>query len=181
MTGIARTAGLDGPLQLTPPAGAGHTWAVAEIDNRWPVRLDQVAVDPNTGAVTDTVHFADYPLLATLSKLGIQAHMGVLFGPLNQAILAAIALGLLCVITWGYRMWWQRRPTRPDGTAARPVGPLPTHGAWRRANKPLLAAGALVTAAIGWALPALGITLLAFLAADATRAALQHRRSARQT
>ena len=51
--------------------------------------------------------------------------MGILFGLVNQILLAALALGLLCVIVWGYRMWWQRRPTRADrraiaGTAARP-------------------------------------------------------------
>ena len=47
-----------------------------------------------------------------LTRLGINAHMGRLFGLVNQLLLAALALGLLCVIFWGYRMWWQRRPAR---------------------------------------------------------------------
>ncbi|MEK8104717.1 PepSY-associated TM helix domain-containing protein [Micromonospora sp. M12] len=56
---------------------------------------------------------------------------GVLFGPINQILLAALALGLLCVIVWGYRMWWQRRPTRTDRRA--PVGTVPERGrgGWR--------------------------------------------------
>jgi uncharacterized iron-regulated membrane protein len=55
--------------------------------------------------------------MAKLSKLGVQAHMGYQFGLANQLLLAALALGLLCVIVWGYRMWWQRRPTRTDRRA----------------------------------------------------------------
>jgi uncharacterized iron-regulated membrane protein len=174
---IARTAGLSGPLELTPPADATHAWSAAQIDNRWPVHLDQIAIDPTTGAITNTNRFGDYPLLAKLSKLGIQAHMGVLLGPANQAALAAIAIGLLCLIVWGYRMWWQRRPTTPAGHATRPVGPLPARGTWRRSNKPLLALLILATATIGWALPALGITLAAFVAIDLTRGAVHRRRS----
>ena len=82
------------------------------IDNTWPVGLDRLAVDPATSTVVARSDFADWPLLAKLSKLGVQAHMGVLFGMVNQILLAALAIGLLCVIVWGYRMWWQRRPTR---------------------------------------------------------------------
>lgn len=74
--------------------------------------------------------FAGWPVLAKRSsRLGINAHMGVLFGPANQILLAALSLGLLCVIFWGYRMRWQHRPTRVDRRGF--VGAPPTaRGAW---------------------------------------------------
>ncbi|WP_238424216.1 PepSY-associated TM helix domain-containing protein [Micromonospora parastrephiae] len=109
---IARGTGLDGPVEITPAADARSAWTVAQVDNTWPVRKDSVAVDPAAGTVTARSDFASWPLLAQLSGLGVQAHMGLLFGPVNQILLAALALGLLCVILWGYRMWWLRRPTR---------------------------------------------------------------------
>ena len=77
--------------------------------------------------------------------------MGYLFGLANQLLLAALAVGLLCVIVWGYRMWWQRRPTRADRRA--PVGTPPDRGTWRHLHPVLLVAGVVVIAAIGWALP----------------------------
>ncbi|MFG2043888.1 PepSY-associated TM helix domain-containing protein [Dactylosporangium sp. NPDC048998] len=161
---VARGAGMTGPIIITPPAEAGQAWTVAGDDRVWPVGLDRIAVDPATATVTARSDFADWPLLAQLSKLGIQAHMGYLFGLANQILLAALALGLLCVIVWGYRMWWQRRPTRAARRA--PLGAPPARGAWRRLRLPLLIAGVLVTAAIGWALPTFGVTLIGFLVID---------------
>ena len=80
-------------------------------------------MDPTTGAVTDRSDFAGWPLLARLRSLGIQTHMGILFGPVNQIPLAALALCLLCVIVWGYRMWWQRPPPAPAARTARCAAP----------------------------------------------------------
>ncbi|MER7278571.1 PepSY domain-containing protein [Dactylosporangium sp. NPDC000244] len=162
---IALAGGLSGPIEISPPAEAGAAWSVVENDNVWPVHFDKVAIDPASGTIVHRTDYADWPFLAKLSALGVQAHMGYLFGLANQLLLAALAIGLLCVITWGYRMWWQRRPTRADRRA--PVGPPPARGAWRGVRPPLLVAGVLVTAAIGWALPTFGVTLLAFLIADA--------------
>jgi uncharacterized iron-regulated membrane protein len=161
---LARGAGLHGPVEITPPAEPGTAWSVVQVDNTWPVRKDAVAVDPGTGAITARSDFTFWPLLAQASGLGIQAHMGVLFGPVNQILLAALALGLLCVTVWGYRMWWQRRPTRHDRRA--PLGNPPDRGAWQRLPGWGIAAGVPLVFAIGWVLPLLGVSLLAFLAAD---------------
>ncbi|WP_433607562.1 PepSY-associated TM helix domain-containing protein [Dactylosporangium sp. CA-139114] len=170
---IARGAGITGPMEITLPAEPGTAWTVANTDVVWPVGLDRVAVDPSTGTVTARSDFADWPLLAQLSKLGVQAHMGYLFGLANQLLLAALALGLLCVIVWGYRMWWQRRPTRTERRAV--LGSPPARGAWRRLRLPLLVSGVLVTAAVGWALPAFGVTLVAFLVLDGIAGLLRRR------
>ncbi|WFE55240.1 PepSY domain-containing protein [Micromonospora sp. WMMD1155] len=169
----ARTAGLAGPVEIAPAVEPGSAWTVTQVDNTWPVAKDRVAVDPSGGQVTARSDFADWPLLAKLSGLGIQAHMGILFGPVNQILLAALALGLLCVIVWGYRMWWQRRPTRADRRAL--AGTPPARGGARRLPLWALLIGVPVTAAIGWALPLFGLTLLAFLVIDVVAGAVSRR------
>lgn len=170
----ARTAGLSGPVEMTPAAEPDTAWTVTQIDNTWPVAKDRVAVDPTGGTITARSDFADWPLLAKLSGLGTQAHMGVLFGPVNQILLAALALGLLCVVVWGYRMWWQRRPTRADRRA--PVGAPPARGSVRRLPLWTLLVGVPVLVAVGWALPLLGLSLLAFLAVDVVTGMVSRRR-----
>ncbi|SDS86104.1 PepSY-associated TM helix domain-containing protein [Actinoplanes derwentensis] len=170
----ARQAGLDGPVQITPPADATSAWTVSQTDNLWPVRFDSVAVD-TTGAVTDRVDFADWPLLAKLTSWGVQAHMGLLFGLANQIVLALLAIGLISVIVWGYRMWWQRRPTRVDRRAL--AGAPPARGAWQQLPTWGIVAGVPIVFAVAWALPLFGIPLLAFLAADLLIGAVRSRRT----
>ncbi len=172
----ARDAGLGGVVILTPPTDEGSAWSVVQDDRVWPVHLDQVAVDAQTGEVTAHNRWLDHPLPAKLSKLGVAAHMGILFGVANQIALAAIAIGLLFAITWGYRMWWQRRPTRDNRRTT--VGRAPTRGTWRELPLPLLFLGIPAAAALGWALPVLGVTLLGFLVVDGLTGVVRRRRHA---
>ncbi|WNF25941.1 PepSY-associated TM helix domain-containing protein [Streptomyces sp. C11-1] len=172
----ARDAGLGGTVVITPPADAASAWVVAQNDNVWPVHYDRVAVDTSSGEITSRTRWADHPVLNKLSKLGVQGHMGVLFGVVNQIVLAAVAIGLTAVIVWGYRMWWQRRPTRADRPAL--AGKAPERGAWRRLPLPVLILGIPAVAALGWALPVLGVTLAGFLVVDVVAGALRRRRSA---
>ncbi|MFF0154510.1 PepSY-associated TM helix domain-containing protein [Micromonospora sp. NPDC005203] len=171
---VARDARLSGPVEINPAAEPGVAWTVTQIDNTWPVAKDRIAVDPATSTVTARSDFADWPLLAQLSGLGVQAHMGLLFGLVNQILLAALVLGLLCVIVWGYRMWWQRRPTRTDRRAL--AGTRPARGVVRGLPLPALLIGATVVVAVGWALPLFGLTLLAFLVVDVVAGAMFRRR-----
>ncbi|GIG92272.1 PepSY-associated TM helix domain-containing protein [Plantactinospora endophytica] len=172
---VARAEGLDGPVEVGPPADASSAWAVTQVDDVWPVRKDAVAVDPAAGTVVSRNDYADWPVLAKLSSLGVQAHMGVLFGPANQILLAVLALGLLCVIFWGYRMWWQRRPTRGDRRAV--VGAPPVaRGAWWRLPAWAIVVGLPVVFLLGWAMPLFGVTLLGFLVVDLVVAAARRRR-----
>lgn len=171
----ARQAGLDGPVIVKPPA-EGTAYVVAQRDNTFPLRLDSVSVDPGTGLILDELRFADYPLLAQLTRIGIDAHMGLTFGVVNQLLLAALALSLILIIVWGYRMWWQRRPTQDRKLG---VGKPMARGAWRKVPLsvllPLIAAAALV----GWFVPLLGITLVAFLVLDVVLGAVARARAAR--
>jgi uncharacterized iron-regulated membrane protein len=174
MLATARGAGLAGPVEISPAEEPGMAWTVTQVDNTWPVAKDRIAVDPAAGTITARSDFADWPLLAQLSSLGIQAHMGLLFGPANQILLAALALGLLCVVVWGYRMSWQRRPTRTDRRA--PLGTAPARGGVRGLPWWALLAGVPVTVAVGWALPWFGGTLLAFLVIDVVLGTIARRR-----
>ena len=151
----AADAGLDGPLDITP-GGEGAATTVSQIDRTWPQRLDAIAVDPDTGQVTDVVRGDDWPLAAKLARWGIDAHMGLLFGVANQVVLAALATGLACMIVWGYVLWWRRGPGRRPGH-------VPADGVLRSLPRGLYAAVVVVTIAVGVAVPLLGASLLAFL------------------
>jgi hypothetical protein len=91
------------------------------------VRRDVAVVGLSDGTVTDHVQLADQPLAARLSTLGVQAYMGILFGPINQIVLAGTAIGLLCMIVWGYRMWWLHSGDRWTTLLARGIGIVLLH------------------------------------------------------
>jgi uncharacterized iron-regulated membrane protein len=172
--GAARAAGIDAAMiEIARPAEHGAAWTVTEIDRSWPTEVDAVAVDGDTGAVVDQVRFADYPLVAKLARWGIDAHMGVLFGVPNQLVLVAFGLGLITLVVLGYRMWWQRRPTRGGAWRLVPRGRL------RNAAWPVAACAAVLAVLLGWFAPLLGVSLLAFLVVDAVLGRLNARRSRR--
>lgn len=159
----ARAADLVGPVEVAGPTGATGTYVVQELDTSWPTQADAAAIDPASGEVADVVRFDDYPVVAKLARWGIDLHMGLLFGWVSQVALLALAGVLVAMILTGYRMWWQRRPTR--GHRLRMGRPV-RRGAWR--SLPPVATGVLVVGAVavGWALPVLGASLLAFLVLD---------------
>ncbi|RST10452.1 PepSY domain-containing protein [Streptomyces sp. WAC05374] len=170
----ARDAGVAGKIAVTLPA-EGKGYVVKETDTQFPVHLDSVALDPADGTVLDELRFADYPVLAKLTRFGIDVHMGVLFGLPNQLALAALMVGLILLVVWGYRMWWLRRPTKERKLGAgRPV----PRGAWRKVPVTLLLPLAAATALVGWFVPLLGISLLAFLAVDVALGLVARARSA---
>ncbi|WP_431040936.1 PepSY-associated TM helix domain-containing protein [Streptomyces sp. P1-3] len=173
---IAREKKLAGaPIEIAAPS-EGTAYVVKQIDKQWPVHLDSMAVHPGTGAVVDEVRFADYPLLAKLTRWGIDGHMGVLFGLANQIALAALMVGLILLIVWGYRMWWQRRPAQERRLG---VGrPMP-RGTWRRVPLPTLLPLVGALAVVGWLVPLFGIGLVLFLAVDTVVGLAARRRSAR--
>ncbi|MDV2426129.1 PepSY domain-containing protein [Corynebacterium sp. CTNIH16] len=101
----ARSQGLTGVLEMTPPEKPGDAWGVREARAAFKLRSDAVAVTPN-GEVIDRINSADWPLAAQLTSWLIQLHMGTLFGIYSQVALAALALGLLVVSGAGLWMWW---------------------------------------------------------------------------
>lgn len=99
--------------------------------------------------------------------------MGLLFGLPNQIILAGLALGVVCLVVWGYRMWWHRRPTRRD-RASRVATPLGSGCAPSQVAVIVVGGIGLVTSLI---YPLLGVSLVAFMLFDVARSIL--RRSTR--
>ncbi|MGW0822937.1 PepSY-associated TM helix domain-containing protein [Streptomyces sp. NPDC002845] len=168
----ARAEGLGDPVEIVPPADASSGYIVKQIQRSWPTKQDAVAVDPATEEITDTVRFADYPVLAKLTRWGIDAHTGVLFGLVNQLILMTLALSLTLLILWGYRMWWQRGRGSAFGR------PIP-RGAWQHVPPYVLVPALAVIAVLGYFVPLLGIPLAAFIAVDVVLGEIAHRRGKR--
>lgn len=107
----ARQAGLNASrLEIRPPVSDDRAWTVNEIDRRWPTQVDAVAIDGATMQVVDRTRFADFPLMAKLTRWGVDFHMGILFGLANQLLLVGFGCALCVTIGVGYRLWWIRRP-----------------------------------------------------------------------
>ncbi|MBT0724868.1 DUF2534 family protein [Rosenbergiella sp. S61] len=161
----ARQSGIQAAkIEIRPPKDSHHTWTVTEINHRWPVQVDAVAMDPKTLAVIDHVEFHDYPLLAKLTRWGVDAHMGLLFGWLNQLILALFALGLCTMIIMGYRQWWRRRPHPADHSPAQTLSE-----AWRNCQIATRSIVIVFAALLSYALPVLGVSLVLFILIDIFR------------
>ena len=161
----ARAVGIESnKLEIRPSSAADKAWTVTEIDRAWPTHVDAAAVDPVNFTVIDRVRFADFPLIARLTRWGIDAHMGVLFGLPNQLLLAAFGFGLCAMIVLGYRMWWLRRPAASANNPAHTLS-----GAWLALPLALRAGSLLITALLGYCLPVMGISLLLLVMVDFAR------------
>ncbi|MEV0947766.1 PepSY domain-containing protein [Rhodococcus sp. NPDC049939] len=161
---IAQQNRLDGAVEVRIPETTDTAYTVTQVRTPWVLGTDAIAVDGQTGAVTDTQRFADWPLAAKLTSWGIALHMGLLFGFANQLALLALAVALTTVIVRGYLMWWRRRPT---GGSRWSAGRPPASGAIRRLPAWHVAAGVTVAVAVGWFVPLLGVSLLGFVLLDA--------------
>ncbi|MFI7407312.1 PepSY-associated TM helix domain-containing protein [Streptomyces sp. NPDC049627] len=168
----ARGEGLGDPVEIVPPADDASAYVVKQVQRSWPTKQDAVAVDPTTGEVTDVLRFADHPVLAKLTRWGIDLHTGVLFGLVNQIALMLLALSLILLIVWGYRMWWQRGRGSAFGR------PLP-RGAWQQVPPQILVPLVAAVAVLGYFVPLLGISLAAFIAVDVVLGEIAHRRGKR--
>jgi len=156
----ARAAGIDAnKLEIVPPSSPMTAWKIREVGREWPTQVDQVALDPQTFAVTDRADFATFPLAAKLTRWGIDLHMGVLFGLPNQLVLIGFAASLATLICWGYAMWWQRR-----SAASREAQTLTS--VFRRMGRRSQVTVVLVALAFGYALPVMGASLVLFVVVD---------------
>ncbi|WPF68215.1 PepSY domain-containing protein [Corynebacterium sp. 21KM1197] len=168
----AREAGLTGFLTATAPTEpeAPDVWTVAESTAQpWVFSYDAVAINAATGEVVDTVPFSSWSLPAKLSEWLIRAHMGILLGLLNQLVLVGLAVGLLASIVLGYIMWWRRG----KGSS---FGRLPAPRSWENVSRPALICFLLILVVYGIFAPYFGLSVLAFVAIDATYRAFRRRR-----
>lgn len=159
----ARQGGIDSTqLEIRPPRSADQAWMVREVDRSWPTQVDTIAIDPATYTITSRADFDTFPLIAKLIRWGVDMHMGILFGWPNQLLMGAIGLALSAMIVLGYRMWWLRRPAAGAGAQT-------LTQAWAALGWPARIAALAVAAALGWCLPVMGVSLLAFLVVDVLR------------
>lgn len=114
-------------------------------------RVDAIAVDPATRQVTDRTRFADFPLMAKLTRWGVDFHMGILLGWPNQLLLIGFGTGLCLMIVIGYRLWWIRRPARPSASPAQTL----VHS-WLLLSMRGRVSVVLLAIALGVAMPVLG-------------------------
>ncbi|MDG4664773.1 PepSY domain-containing protein [Mycobacterium sp. 236(2023)] len=171
----AAAAGVHLPVELTMPVEHGEGITVAEIDKPYRWTTNSASVDPAGFRVTSEIdYWRDYSLIAKLADWGIRGHMGFLFGLLNQLVLLGIAVGLVTVISRGYLMWWQRRPTRGSRWA---VGRPPVRGGVRRLHPVAIGGVVVATVAVGWFLPLLGVSLAAFIAIDVIIGAIKRNKA----
>ena len=158
----ARTAGIDASkLEIRPAKTAEQAWTVTEIDRSWPTQVDAVSVDPHAMHILDRTQFEDFPLMAKLTRWGVDFHMGILFGLANQLLLIAFGIALCVLIVWGYRMWWMRRPAQ---SAVNPVQTLCQ--SWLALSGWARAVTAMVSVLLGLAMPVMGVSLALFVLVD---------------
>ncbi|MDQ1207066.1 PepSY domain-containing protein [Microbacterium sp. SORGH_AS_0862] len=156
---IARRINVDtGEVEIKPPAASGQAWTVTEIKRSFPTQADAVAIDGATMQVVSRVDFAQFPLLAKLARWGIDLHMGVLFGWVNQLALLFIAVGIGTLVVLGYAMWWTGGNKR--------WGSAPARGGLRAAPWWGVLSVVAIAGLIGWWLPLVGYPLIAFVVID---------------
>ncbi|WP_233238791.1 PepSY domain-containing protein [Bordetella sp. LUAb4] len=165
----ARQAGIDATdIEIRPPRKPDQAWTVRETDRAWPTQVDAIAIDGRDLSVVGRSDFATFPLIAKLIRWGIDTHMGILFGWVNQVLMALFGIALSAMVVLGYAMWWRRRPA--------PGAPVLTvTQAWTRLGHGARGGIAALAVAVGWALPALGVSLLVFLLVDIARWRLARR------
>ena len=151
-------------LEIRPATRVGMAWTVTEVDRSWPTHADAVAIDAATLRLVDKVEFARLPLAAKLTRWGIDAHMGMLFGLANQLLLALVASGLVVMIVLGYLMWWRRRPTQP----LHEVSQTTLLEAWKSLPRHQQVAVVVIAVPLGFAMPVLGCSLVCLIIWDAS-------------
>ena len=143
---------LDAPVRVYLPSERQRVWRVrSETQNR--PRVRELELDERTGAVLRDQGFGEKPLVDRVVGIGVAAHEGQLFGPANQALGLAAALGLVTLCISALVMWWRRRP---DGSLGIPAARVPDF----HIGVPLGTAIVL----LGVFLPVLGVALLLLMA-----------------
>ncbi len=150
---VARAHALDlaPPVIITPPTQSSPYWQVKSDTANRPEGAD-VFLSPQTGEAMARRNFGDRHVIDQIVGVGIAAHEGQLFGPLNQILGLLTAMGLVLLCVSAFVMWRQRAPgAARAGALAAPAG---TGGA--RVGYGLAA----IIIGLGVVLPVLGISLV---------------------
>jgi uncharacterized iron-regulated membrane protein len=97
------------PVLLTPPSKKDpNWWAKSDAQNR-PARED-VVLSAMTGEPLARKTFGEKYIIDQIVGVGIAAHEGQLFAPLNQVLGVLTALGLITLCVSAFVMWRRRAP-----------------------------------------------------------------------
>jgi uncharacterized iron-regulated membrane protein len=149
----AAEADMPTPYRITLPADDTTAWKATSERQRFPVNRDELAVNGATGAVTSRFDYSTEHWFNQLTTAGISFHQAQLFGIGTQIFMTLLAIGVIGVVVFGYRMWWQRRPQGGMGA------PPPIRSWIRSAPLALLA----IVLVLAWLLPTLALTVLIWL------------------
>lgn len=140
-------ANLQPPVLIAPPSRANATWTAKSDTQNRPLRTELI-LDGEHGTILARHDFSQRPLLDRVIGIGIAAHEGQLFAPLNQllGLFTAVSLWVVCISA--IVMWWRRRPAGTLGA------PMPA------ARKSLSAGVITAIVLLGVLLPLYGVTLL---------------------
>jgi uncharacterized iron-regulated membrane protein len=105
---LAASLHLAYPVKIMPAVAPGGMWTIKSNSQNRTLR-DVVEADPETGAVVGRVNFNQTLLLDRMVLTGVAAHEGQLFGPLNQLLGLATAMGLVTLCLSATVLWWRRR------------------------------------------------------------------------
>jgi uncharacterized iron-regulated membrane protein len=96
------------PVLISPPMLKGGPWTVKSNVADRPERVN-LKLDPKTGAVLLRQGFWQTSFIDQAVAVGVAAHEGQLFGPLNQIVGLGTAIGLILICVSAIVMWWRRR------------------------------------------------------------------------
>jgi uncharacterized iron-regulated membrane protein len=149
----ATQARLKTPIKITLPADDKTGWKAESERQRFPMSRDAIVVNGASGAVVDRYDWSKEHWFSKLTTAGISFHQAELFGVPLQIFMTLLAVGVIALVVFGYKMWWQRRPRGGMGSP-------PPIRAWVR-NAPLSLL--LVVLVLAWLLPTLALSLLIWL------------------
>ena len=149
----ATEAKLPTPYRITLPIDDKTAWTATSERQRFPINRDVIAVNGASGAITGRYDYSTEHWLNQLTTAGISFHQAQLFGAPLQIFMTLLAVGVIAVIVFGYKMWWQRRPQGG-------MGAPPPIRAWLR-NAPL--ALLAIVLVLAWLLPTLALSLTVWL------------------
>jgi uncharacterized iron-regulated membrane protein len=144
---LVEAQNLEPPVLISPPSKAQARWTARSDTQNRPHRVD-LTLDGVNAAMLSRQDFSQRPLLDRVIGIGIAAHEGQLFAPVNQALGLFTAASLWLVCLSAIVMWWRRRT--PGSLGA----PTPA------ARRPLAAGMFVLVALLGVLLPLFGVTLL---------------------
>ena len=149
-------------IQMTPPKGKNGVWRIENYDRSQPEKRFVLMLDAYNGANLFQSGWNNFPALARATAVGIPFHRGE-FGWWNQALLLLVGISVIFSIISGYAMWLKRRKTGQISAPKMEVRHVTAIPWWLY----------LLSAALAYALPVFGISLLIFIGLEALSLLLQ--------